>query len=233
MIKLSEKELEIIEENLKAYGIKGKLSEATISQLKSGTITGSAFEQALKQIGVEGENLTNILGKLSSHSLESSDAQEKFNKSLDSAKETFSKFVNGKSLDILANQLTNLVKSIEIKGFWSTLFGGVATEKDIKQYDVTQKKVELAQTTGNTAEDVEKRAKLIEEIKKDEQEIIALKEKENQAYLNNLSEVERHKVKVSEELGYNPYAISEGPKFAVGGIVTSPINNATVGEAGP
>jgi len=145
MIKLSEKELEIIEENLKAYGIKGKLSEATISQLKAGTITGSAFEQALKQIGVEGENLTDILGKLSSHSLESSDAQEKFNKSLDSAKEVFTRFVDGGYLDKLANALTDFVNS--------SFFAGSREEAAAR----TAEKIETKEDFSKISDEAKKR----------------------------------------------------------------------------
>jgi len=133
MVKLSNRELEILQENLKAYGVKGKLSEATISQLKNGEITGSAFEKELKRIGLEGENLTEVLGKLSSHSLESSDAQAKFNKALESAKEIFTSFVDGGALDALANFITQFVVSVQQKGLWDTLTGGIMSMDEVEQ----------------------------------------------------------------------------------------------------
>lgn len=133
MVKLSNRELEILQENLKAYGVKGKLSEATISQLKNGEITGSAFEKELKRIGLEGENLTEVLGKLSSHSLESSDAQAKFNKALESAKEIFTSFVDGGALDDLANFITQFVVSVQQKGLWDTLTGGIMSIDEVEQ----------------------------------------------------------------------------------------------------
>jgi len=260
MIKLSEKELEIIEENLKAYGIKGKLSEATISQLKAGTITGSAFEQALKQIGVEGENLTDVLGKLSSHSLESSDAQEKFNKSLDSAKEVFTRFVDGGSLDKLANFITKFVSSVGIKGLFSTIFSGFATDeeiaKEMAKSDRKQLEEEIAKgdkaDKGLVAQLEEKTKKSDQTASREEykagltmetgglfgidQNLVEyIKEiKDVRGYEADVAKAEKLLAEKMAEYDKNLQpGIGAGAEFANGGIVTSPITNATVGEAGP
>ena len=142
----------------------GKVDAKTIELLSTGKATVVDYYKALKEAGKTQEEITELLGEQSYASLSAQTAQEKFNESLEKAKESFSRFVDGGSLDKLADFITKFVSSVGIKGLFSTITGGMASEGEIAQYDIKQKENELSQITGKTPEDEEKRKKLINDI---------------------------------------------------------------------
>lgn len=111
-IKLGEKDIEILNEKLKGLGKVSGLEEGIKNSLMSGTIYGKDLERILSQAGFAGDNLTEILGQLSSNSLESTDAQQKFNDALEKAKDVFRRFVDGGFLDRLATELSDIADAV-------------------------------------------------------------------------------------------------------------------------
>lgn len=154
-------------------------------------------------------------GILSGKSLEEAEkattAQEKFNHALDLAKEIFTDFIDGGSLDKFADFLTKFVESVAIKGLGKTLAFGLASDEDIAQKQLSEKQSELTTET-----DINKKNKIQEEI--------------NQ--LNaKLENIDKQKIKTVEDTAVK--GSSEViAKFAEGGVVKGP-TRALVGEAGP
>ena len=119
----------------------GALTDKQLQALKAGKGTVLEYYQALKAVGKSSEDLSAALGDLAYQSLSSQDAQEKFNEALEKAKETFTRFVDGGSLDKLADFITRFVTSVEQKGLWDTLTGGLMSTSEVKELQ-TQKQVE-------------------------------------------------------------------------------------------
>ena len=98
----------------------------------------------LKAQGKTREDLTKIIGEQALMNLEQQDAQEKFNKALEAAKEGFANLVDSlggtKGIEWVANSLVNLIKQLQIltaslskNGFFSTFFGsGISKETYIQ-----------------------------------------------------------------------------------------------------
>jgi len=118
--------------------------------LRQGKLEGIQFYNALQQSGKSAEEITKILGEQAAASLGAQSAQEKFNEALEKAKETFTKFVDGGTLDKLADFITELVEG----GLFSALFGGTERENKAEEREL-QKEGEKA--LG--AEEFQKRVK--------------------------------------------------------------------------
>jgi hypothetical protein len=138
---LGKDELELIRKS-------GKLTETQIKNLETGKGTVADYYKALEEAGVAQAEIVELLGEQSYASLASQTAQEKFNESLEKAKEIFSRFVDGGSLDKLADFITKFVSSVGIKGLFSTIFDGFATDeeiaKEIAKSDKKQLEEEIA-----------------------------------------------------------------------------------------
>ena len=229
-LKLTDKEIKLLES-------KGEAGKKVVADMKAGTLTGVEFYDALKTAGFEGKKLTETLAGLSQQSLESQSAQEKFDDALEKAKETFTRFVDGEYLDKFADFLAKFVESVGIKGLGSTLLTGLADDKDILQARAQEKVKQYQEITGNTSEDKAKKEKLGSEIKDLQSQL----DKLNNEYIAEAKSGSRgfEQRKVAETLERSKRGESgimyagSGPKFADGGMITKPIYNATIGEAGP
>ena len=129
----------------------GKETEAinlrnTIAQLEQGILSGKSLKEAEK----------------------ANTAQEKFNQALEQAKEVFTDFVTGESLDKFADTLTKFVESVNMKGFFRTLFFGMADDIDIAKVKVEEKQKQLRYADPA---DSEKKKQLQEDVKKAEDEL--------------------------------------------------------------
>lgn len=283
------------EDQLELMKKSGKVDAAVIETLRTGKGTVVDYFKALQDAGKTQAEITELLGEQSYASLSAQTAQEKFNESLEKAKETFSRFVDGGSLDKLADFITRFVASVAEKGLWNTLTGGIMSTQEIAQSaqgDV-QKQIEAEKAKGNKADQNK-----INELTNQYNELQKQKEKgvEEMVKTTNVGEsykgfseredvaryrLEKAGYKVEEGeglfgtgafkssavydkegkeiesaigsagleylanqiLGEIDYEMmqkqllsqpsAETPKFATGGIITSPINNATIGEAGP
>jgi hypothetical protein len=138
----------------------GALDENILNRISLGKGTIVDYYNALKEAGKSNKEISNLLADQAYASLASRSAQEKFNESLEKAKETFTRFVDGGSLDKLANFITKLVNFFSSEKTSTLTF---SEKKAIKEDTI----------------------------------------------------------------------IPAGKEFAKGGIVTSRIDNATIGEAGP
>jgi hypothetical protein len=215
-VKLSEKEIGIVSARF-------NISEDLRQSLAAGTITGQQFYDKLIAAGGSVEDVTATLGELSAGSLESTDAQQKFAEALEGLKETFTKFVNGGSLDKLASYINSIVN----RGFIDTAFGGGAQEEYNKErlekagYKVEEgsglfgtgafKKTVVYDQAGNVVDSGYGSMGVTDiagQVLKDKKE-------------NKTGTVE------IDTKAKNPVA------FADGGIINKRIDNATVGEAGP
>jgi len=206
-LQLSQAQYNLSESDKKLLTEKGKLTSKQQTLLSQGKLTGIEFYDALKKAGFETEDIVKKLGEVSAKNLGAQSAQEKFNDSLEKAKEVFTDFVDGGSLDKFANFLTKFVESIAIKGLGRTLITGLADDSDI-----TKKRIEEKQTILKTETDTAKQQQLQAEIKQ-------LKDKyETESYNERVKDVQ------SSVPGFG---------FAKGGIITRRIDNATIGEAGP
>jgi outer membrane murein-binding lipoprotein Lpp len=229
-IKLTDKEIELLE---KKGSVGAKLKEG----LKAGTLTGVEFYDALKMAGFEGKKLTEALAGLSEQSLASQSAQEKFDDALEKAKETFTRFVDGESLDKFADFLAKFIESVGIKGLGSTLLTGLADDSDILQARAQEKVKQYQSITGNTSEDKAKKEKLGSEIKDLQSQL----DKLNNEYIaeaksGSFGFEQRKAAETLERSKRGESGImyaGSGPKFADGGMIKKPVYNATIGEAGP
>jgi hypothetical protein len=162
--------------------------------------------------------------------MEAQDAQQKFNDALEKAKETFSRFVDGGALDKFANFLVKFVESVGIQGFATTLFTGLADDTDIADAKVEKKQEEISMES----DPVKKKqlqddlAKL--QIEKDQVEY----ETEKKRILSTRESLVKQGYG-TEQADRELYQLEQNKptKLATGGIITKPIYNATVGEAGP
>jgi hypothetical protein len=166
-------------------------------------------------------------GILSGKSLEEAEkattAQEKFNHALDLAKEIFSDFIDGGSLDKFADFLTKFVNSVAIQGLGKTLLFGLASDTQLTQNQLQEKETAL-----QTETDATKKQQLQDEIKQLKLKLVQAEKTE----ISKTNDTETRKAYAAVSKGEIMYAGS-GPKFADGGIVTRRIDNASVGEAGP
>ena len=115
-------------ENLKKSG---KIDEATYKNLLSGKASATQYYDALKQAGMAQEEIVKILGDEAAASLESQSAQDKFNDALESAKELFTKFVDGGYLDSLADTLIEVIKVLQ--GYTEGEEEAATTARELKQ----------------------------------------------------------------------------------------------------
>jgi hypothetical protein len=210
-LQLSQAQYNLSEEDIKLFKDKAKLTDTQMKLLSAGKLSGVEFYDALKKSGIGLKNLTSQLGETAVKNLGAQSAQEKFNDSLEKAKEVFTSFVDGGSLDKFADFLTKFVESVAIKGLGKTLAFGLASDEDIAQKQLSKKQSELTTET-----DINKKNKIQEEI--------------NQ--LNaKLENIDKQKIKTVEDTAVK--GSSEViAKFAEGGVVKGP-TRALVGEAGP
>jgi hypothetical protein len=124
---LGKDQLDIIEKS-------GALDKATIDAIRAGKGTVVDYYNALKSSGKTQEEINKLLGDQASASLEAQSAQDKFNDSLEKAKQTFTRFIDGGSLDKLANFISDFVNSVGKNGLFSTLMGtGMEQEKEARE----------------------------------------------------------------------------------------------------
>jgi hypothetical protein len=176
-------------------------------------------EAALIEQGIlEGRNLK--------EAQKSADAQEKFNVAVERIKEVFSDLVNGGILDKLVDYLDQFVGSLETG---SSVLGTMIFGPDSKSEIASSRKASLEEQLKMAKDDDEKK-KLQERIKKQEEIYNAEKAKENGKALKTvgISQSELKQIQNNEAV-----TAPRGPKFAEGGIITKPVSNATIGEAGP
>jgi len=217
----------LTEDQIKLIEKSGSIDKATLDTIRTGKGTVVDYYNVLKASGKTQEEINKLLGDQSAANLEAQSAQDKFNDSLEKAKQTFTRFIDGGTLDKFADMLTRLVESFSIKGFWGTLFGGLASDSDISRSKIGEKEKALS-----SEQNVEKRKQL-------QDEILQLKTQLNTSSNKQYSEnVKSGKVDLETQLAMKAAERGEvapivGPKFAKGGIVTKPVYNATVGEAGP
>lgn len=171
---LGEDQLAILEKT-------GALDKVTIDTIRNGKGTVVDYYNALKAAGKTQEQINEALGDQSAANLEAQSAQEKFNDALEKAKQTFTRFIDGGSLDKFADMLTRLVESFSIKGFWRTLFGGLANESDITENRLSEKQKAYA-----SEKDPGRKAELKNEIDKLKEDIPRLKQKEDIAKLEEM-----------------------------------------------
>jgi len=96
----------------------GKINEKEFIRFKSGTAN---IEDYYKIAKTQNTELTELFSKQALESLRSTDAQQKFNESLDAAKQIFSNFVDGGTLERFAIWLTDITNS--------SLFGGAKSQQ--------------------------------------------------------------------------------------------------------
>jgi len=195
--------------------LKGKIDKKILAQIEGGGGTIKDYFKVLQQAIPEQEKLVSLLGAETLASLESQDAQSKFNDALEKAKEIFSTLVGSGILDKLANSITDIVIGLsQGKGIIRQLFdpfGGEINETDRLNYEKSQLEKKRSSTT-DTNEQKQINAQIAEVDKK----------------INAISEN-----KVAKEIESNSgMNVLRGPKFAEGGIITKPVYNATIGEAG-
>jgi hypothetical protein len=275
----------------------GKLTAGQIATLRTGKGTVVEYYDALQQAGVAQKDIVELLGEQAAASLSSQTAQEKFNESLEKAKEIFTRFVDGGTLDKLADFITKFVASVAQKGLWNTLTGGVMSNEEIlleqkkqlerqktnaateeEKQEIDQQLIEVEkQLTQSTStrqieatakekgitispeqqsriDELQKEAKLYEEATSNifselfaPQKVLDYKKALSEAAqaeldrlatetksggIKNLQSESYIREKSAAETIVLPPSM-QGPKLATGGIITSPINNATIGEAGP
>ena len=240
-------------ETLEQLAKSGKLTAnqlTALDQIKAGKGSIQDYFKSLQAAGIAQEKLIEDLGQQSYASLSAQTAQEKFNDSLEKAKESFTRFVDGGSLDKLADFITKFVSSVGIKGLFSTIFSGFATDeeiaKEMAKSDRKQLEEEIAK--GDKA-DKGLVSQLEEKAKKSEQTLgretykagLTMKtglfgESNVAEYIEEFKNVAGHEATIAKAeklLAEKMAEYDKSAKFANGGIVTSPITNATVGEAGP
>lgn len=165
-LKLSQAQYNLSEDDKNLLKDKAKLTDNQLKLLSAGKLSGVEFYDALKKAGKGMEFIAANLGEQAARNLQAQSAQEKFNDSLEKAKEVFTSFVDGGSLDKFANFLTKFVESVAIKGLFRTITGGLVEDSEITQRQISEKKSFLDKET-----DVAKRKQLEEEIEKLQEKI--------------------------------------------------------------
>jgi hypothetical protein len=136
--KLRNNQLKLGEDEIKQIKQKANLTVTQESLLRAGKLSGVEFYNILKESGVQSERLTELLAGLSVTSLESQSSQEKFNDALASAKETFTRFVDGKTLDKFANLLTQFINVWQSQGLIAAIMGtGGSEAKKEREKNIT------------------------------------------------------------------------------------------------
>ena len=134
-------QLKLGEDEIKQIKQKANLTVTQESLLRAGKLSGVEFYNILKESGVQSERLTELLAGLSVTSLESQSSQEKFNDALASAKETFTRFVDGKTLDKFANLLTQFINVWQSQGLIAAIMGtGGSEAKKEREKNITSGK---------------------------------------------------------------------------------------------
>ena len=193
-------------ETIKNLENSGKIEKGTYESMQKGTHSAGEYYEILQKAGLSTEELTKTLGDQAFASLQAQSAQDKFNDSLEMAKQTFQKFVDGGSLDKLADFISGLVN----RGALATITGAGAEEESGKgRLEKAGYKVE--EGSGLFGTEAFKTTKIFD---KDGKEIDYAIGSEGVAGLADI---------------YAPKEI----KKADGGIVTSTVRNITAGEAGP
>jgi hypothetical protein len=105
-----------------------------------------------KEIGRSEKEIVEALGKELYQRKLTEDAQTRFNKALDSAKESFARLVDSKALDKFAEVLTKFISTVQTKGFISALFADYKSE-EIKQQEGLQNVVDYEKSfSGKVSE---------------------------------------------------------------------------------
>lgn len=146
--KLRNNQLKLGEDEIKQIKQKANITDSQLKLLKEGKLSGVEFYDILKESGIQSERLTELLAGLSVASLESQSSQEKFNDALASAKETFTRFVEGKTLDKFANLLTEFINVWQSQGLIAALLGTGGSDK--------QKEREKNLTSGSSGAEAKK-----------------------------------------------------------------------------
>ena len=150
----------------------GKVDAKTIELLSTGKATVVDYYKALQEAGKTQEEITELLGEQSYASLSAQTAQEKFNETLEKAKETFSRFVDGGSLDKLADFITRFVTSVNEKGLLSTLTGGIMSTSEVEALQSEKKTEDINQQIKEEEAKGDKADKSkLEDLKTQKQEI--------------------------------------------------------------
>jgi hypothetical protein len=115
----------------------GKIDAITLVNLQQGKASASQYFETLKKAGISTAELTNALGETSLKALESQSAQQKFDDTLSKAKEAFTRFVDGGSLDKFADTLADFVTKWQQDGLLSALWnsGGAPPTAEEKMRD--------------------------------------------------------------------------------------------------
>ena len=198
------------EETIKQLKTTGKIEAGVLKRIEAGTATSQDYFRVLKDnqsiLEAQGHSLIQILGDESLASLQAQDAQSKFNDSLEKAKEIFSSFVGTGALDSLANAATDLAIALNSgKSLFDVFWSGTKiSETGRLSFQKSNLEKELS-TTSDTAKQNEIKSKIAELNKK-------------------ITEVDNKTLNSGMNI--------TGPKFAEGGIITRPVYNATIGEAG-
>jgi hypothetical protein len=193
-------------ETIKNLENSGKIDKVTLDNLKTGKATTNEYFDALQKAGISTAELSTQLGDQAFKSLQAQSAQDKFNDSLEMAKQTFQKFVDGGSLDKLADFISGLVN----RGALATITGAGAEEESGKGR-LEKAGYTVEEGSGLFGTEAFKTTKIFD---KDGKEIDSAFGSEGVAGLADM---------------YAPKEI----KKADGGIVNSTVRNITAGEAGP
>jgi len=193
-------------ETIKNLENSGKIDKVTLDNLKTGKATTNEYFDALQKAGISTAELSTQLGDQAFKSLQAQSAQDKFNDSLEMAKQTFQKFVDGGSLDKLADFISGLVN----RGALATITGAGAEEESGKGR-LEKAGYTVEEGSGLFGTEAFKTTKIFD---KDGKEIDYAIGSEGVAGLADI---------------YAPKEI----KKADGGIVNSTVRNITAGEAGP
>lgn len=94
-----------------------------------------------KEIGRSQEEIVKALGEELYKRKQAEDAQTKFNKALDSARESFARLAESGALDKFAEVLTKFISTVQTKGFIRALFADYGTE-ETKQQERLQNEVD-------------------------------------------------------------------------------------------
>lgn len=113
--------------------------------LTAGVKIADIEKQSLKEIYEANKNilgsekeLINILGQKLFDTKLAEDAQTKFNKALDSAKESFARLADSGAIDKFADILTKFISAVQSDGIVSALFGDYRSDEDKKEDELTR-----------------------------------------------------------------------------------------------
>jgi hypothetical protein len=91
-----------------------------------------------KALGRSEEEVIAVLGEQIVERMRAEDAQTKFNKALDSAKESFAKLADSGIIDKFADILTKFISTVQSDGIVSALFGDYRSDEDKKEDELTR-----------------------------------------------------------------------------------------------